>query len=46
MGCLCPKSKLKKFIKELNEKLNEEPAPIEKEDKDSKALKDKLNEKE
>lgn len=34
MGCLCPKSKLKKFIKELNEKLNEEPAPIEKEDKD------------
>jgi hypothetical protein len=34
MGCLCPKLKLNKFIKDLNEKLNEEPAPIEKEDQD------------
>ena len=34
MGCLCPKLKLNKFNKYLNEKLNEEPAPIEKEDQD------------
>jgi hypothetical protein len=31
---LCPKLKLNKFNKYLNEKLNEEPAPIEKEDQD------------
>lgn len=34
MGCLCPKLKLNIFNKDLNEKLNEDPAPIEKEDQD------------